>query len=57
VLDGTGARLGTHDELIASCPLYRDLRGRWYYNQPDSSATRTASSRFRAPALRMIVDT
>lgn len=29
VLDGTTPRLGTHDELLTSSPLYRDLVGHW----------------------------
>ncbi|GAA4074342.1 ABC transporter ATP-binding protein [Actinomadura miaoliensis] len=29
VLDGTRARLGTHAELLADSPLYRDLVGHW----------------------------
>jgi len=29
VLDGTGAALGTHDELRAASPLYRELLGHW----------------------------
>lgn len=29
VLDGTTAQLGTHDELLVSSPLYRDLVGHW----------------------------
>ncbi|MFF0742785.1 ATP-binding cassette domain-containing protein [Streptomyces sp. NPDC004111] len=29
VLDGTSARTGTHPELLASSPLYRDLTGHW----------------------------
>jgi ATP-binding cassette subfamily C protein len=29
LLDGTGARLGTHHELLAGSALYRDLLGRW----------------------------
>ena len=54
VLDGTGAQLGTHDELLTRSALYRDLVGAWWPgsdSQPDSSAMRTASNRFRAPVL------
>jgi ATP-binding cassette subfamily C protein len=29
VLDGTRAWLGTHDELLSDCALYRDLHGHW----------------------------
>ncbi|MET9555609.1 ABC transporter ATP-binding protein [Streptomyces sp. NPDC006645] len=29
VLDGTTPRFGTHDELLTSSPLYRDLVGHW----------------------------
>ncbi|MEU9884474.1 ABC transporter ATP-binding protein [Sphaerisporangium sp. NPDC051011] len=29
VMDGVRARLGTHEEMIAGSPLYRDLMGRW----------------------------
>jgi ATP-binding cassette subfamily C protein len=29
VLDGTGARLGDHRELLVASPLYRDLLGHW----------------------------
>jgi ATP-binding cassette subfamily C protein len=29
VLDGVSAALGTHDELLDSSPLYRDLLGHW----------------------------
>jgi ATP-binding cassette subfamily C protein len=29
VLDGTGVRTGTHTELLAVSPLYRDLTGHW----------------------------
>ncbi|WP_066950703.1 ATP-binding cassette domain-containing protein [Microtetraspora fusca] len=29
LMDGTRARLGTHDELVAVSPLYRDLLGQW----------------------------
>ncbi|WP_243773734.1 ATP-binding cassette domain-containing protein [Actinomadura barringtoniae] len=29
VLDGTRARLGSHEELLRSSPLYRDLVGHW----------------------------
>ena len=57
VLDGTRAQLGTHTELVASSPLYRELVGYWTpgrYSQPASSAARTASSRLRALVLRMI---
>ena len=60
VLDGTSAALGTHEQLLATSPLYRDLVGTWRpdsANQPRSSAMRTASNRLRAPVLRMIVDT
>lgn len=34
VLDGVRAWLGEHDELLADCPLYRDLHGNWS-QQPD----------------------
>lgn len=30
VLDGTAAHLGTHDTLLGSCTLYRDLVGYWH---------------------------
>jgi ATP-binding cassette subfamily C protein len=30
VLDGTAAQLGTHDDLLLSSPLYRDLVGHWH---------------------------
>lgn len=46
VLDGVSAALGTHDELLESSPLYRELLGRWTaepaepavaaHTQPDS---------------------
>ncbi|MER7133624.1 ABC transporter ATP-binding protein [Streptosporangium saharense] len=29
VMDGTDVRLGTHDELLASCPPYAELAGHW----------------------------
>jgi ATP-binding cassette subfamily C protein len=29
VLDGTHAQLGTHEQLVAGSPLYRDLLGHW----------------------------
>ncbi|GII91692.1 ATP-binding cassette domain-containing protein [Sinosporangium siamense] len=29
VLDGTSAAVGSHTDLLASSPLYRDLAGRW----------------------------
>jgi len=29
VLDGAGVALGTHEDLLARSPLYRDLVGRW----------------------------
>ncbi|RCG25339.1 ABC transporter ATP-binding protein [Sphaerisporangium album] len=29
VMDGVRARVGTHEEMIAGSPLYRDLMGRW----------------------------
>ncbi len=29
VMDGTSVRLGTHEELLASCPPYADLAGHW----------------------------
>ncbi|MGW3117810.1 ATP-binding cassette domain-containing protein [Streptomyces sp. NPDC001107] len=29
VMDGSGCRLGTHDQLMADCALYRDLIGHW----------------------------
>lgn len=29
VLDGVRAELGTHEELLAGSPLYRDLVGHW----------------------------
>ncbi|GGS70598.1 ABC transporter ATP-binding protein [Planobispora rosea] len=29
VMDGTRVRLGTHEELLSSSPLYADLVGRW----------------------------
>ena len=29
VLDGAGVALGTHEDLLASSPLYRDLVGHW----------------------------
>lgn len=29
VMDGTSVRLGGHEELLASCPLYADLAGHW----------------------------
>lgn len=29
VLDGAGVALGTHEHLLASSPLYRDLVGHW----------------------------
>lgn len=34
VLDGTTPRLGTHDELLTSSPLYRDLVGHWQHTPP-----------------------
>ncbi|MFD3519055.1 ATP-binding cassette domain-containing protein [Streptomyces sp. NPDC058653] len=34
VLDGTAPRLGTHDELLASSSLYRDLVGHWQHTPP-----------------------
>jgi ABC-type multidrug transport system fused ATPase/permease subunit len=38
VLDGTGATIGTHEELLAVSPLYRDLVGHWAGTpaQPDA---------------------
>ncbi|GII76313.1 ABC transporter ATP-binding protein [Sphaerisporangium rufum] len=35
VMDGARALAGTHDELLAASPLYRDLLGRWA--APDST--------------------
>ena len=29
VMDGARAQVGTHEEMIAASPLYRDLMGRW----------------------------
>ncbi|MFF4990001.1 ATP-binding cassette domain-containing protein [Streptosporangium saharense] len=29
VMDGTDVRLGTHDELLTSCPPYAELAGHW----------------------------
>ncbi|MER5643389.1 ABC transporter ATP-binding protein [Streptosporangium sp. NPDC002524] len=29
VMDGTSVRLGTHEEMLASSPLYADLAGQW----------------------------
>ncbi|MEV7966077.1 ABC transporter ATP-binding protein [Sphaerisporangium sp. NPDC088356] len=29
VMDGTRALVGTHEEMVAASPLYRDLMGRW----------------------------
>ncbi|GII62758.1 ABC transporter ATP-binding protein [Sphaerisporangium krabiense] len=29
VMDGVRAQVGTHEEMIAASPLYRDLMGRW----------------------------
>ncbi|MEV7006483.1 ABC transporter ATP-binding protein [Streptosporangium sp. NPDC051022] len=29
VMDGTSVRLGTHEELLASCPPYAELAGHW----------------------------
>ncbi|MEU8269062.1 ABC transporter ATP-binding protein [Sphaerisporangium sp. NPDC049002] len=29
VMDGTRAQVGTHEEMVAASPLYRDLMGRW----------------------------
>ena len=43
VLDGTRARLGTHRELLADSPLYRDLAGLW------SAGTATAGNGHRPP--------
>jgi ATP-binding cassette subfamily C protein len=37
VLDGTSARLGSHDELMVDSPLYRELLGHWRV-APDSGA-------------------
>ncbi|MFC8077474.1 ATP-binding cassette domain-containing protein, partial [Streptomyces sp. NPDC057307] len=34
VLDGTAPRFGTHDELLTSSPLYRDLVGHWQHTPP-----------------------
>ncbi|MFE5846697.1 ATP-binding cassette domain-containing protein [Streptomyces niveus] len=34
VLDGTTPRFGTHDELLTSSALYRDLFGHWQHTPP-----------------------
>ena len=64
VLDGRVPRLGTHEDLLATSALYRDLVGHWQpdstargYSQPESWAIRTASNLLRAPVFRMIADT
>jgi ATP-binding cassette, subfamily C, bacterial len=59
VLDGSRAHLGTHTELLAAVPLYRELVGHWAprrHSQPAASAARIASSRLRVSVLRMIAD-
>ena len=34
LLDGVSATLGTHDELVGSSPLYRELLGHWHAGEP-----------------------
>ncbi|MEV8017380.1 ATP-binding cassette domain-containing protein [Streptomyces sp. NPDC086554] len=35
VMDGPHCRLGTHDQLVAECALYRDLIGHWDHSAAD----------------------
>ena len=51
VLDGVRAQLGTHDELLETSPLYRDLVGHW--DVPDQ---RRRARRSVAPLLRGLID-
>jgi ATP-binding cassette, subfamily C, bacterial len=39
VLDGTRAQAGSHDSLLVSSPMYRDLVGYWNAAAPEASAT------------------
>ncbi|MDN3356908.1 ABC transporter ATP-binding protein [Actinomadura sp. DC4] len=39
VLDGTRAWLGTHEDLLAGCDLYRELHGHWSAPQPAGDAS------------------
>ncbi|MEU4832453.1 ABC transporter ATP-binding protein [Streptosporangium sp. NPDC023615] len=36
VMDGTSVRTGTHEEMLATSPLYADLAGRWDPSSPAS---------------------
>jgi ABC-type multidrug transport system fused ATPase/permease subunit len=42
VMDGAGVALGTHHDLMASSPLYRDLVGHWAVEPDDSANGRAA---------------
>ncbi|MET9507304.1 hypothetical protein ABZX62_02310 [Streptomyces flavidovirens] len=48
VLDGTRARLGTHEELMAASALYRDLVGHWDAAAPPPSSQ--SQSQSQSPA-------
>jgi ATP-binding cassette subfamily C protein len=43
VLDGVSAALGTHDELLDSSPLYRELLGHWHAEPLPAIQTQPAS--------------
>jgi ATP-binding cassette subfamily C protein len=43
VLDGVSAALGTHDELLDSSPLYRELLGHWHAEPLPAVQTQPAS--------------
>ncbi|NUP16835.1 MAG: ATP-binding cassette domain-containing protein [Streptomyces sp.] len=55
VMDGTRIVLGTHDELIAGCALYRDLVGHWGTAEPPSAPLAPVGSRSRTKRVREAV--
>jgi ATP-binding cassette subfamily C protein len=38
-MDGTATLVGTHEELLARSPLYRDLVGYWAPEEPEGAGT------------------
>jgi ATP-binding cassette subfamily C protein len=53
VLDGSQPMLGTHEQLLVSSPLYRDLVGHWRTGEPGPSSpvTRMRAAPFRLEPL------
>lgn len=54
LMDGARAELGTHEELLARSAFYRDLTGAAPHTHPSPWEIRIASTRLRAPVLRVM---